>query len=131
MAGKPRVWSKAVRAAAERLLGATQADAAAAAGVRRETVVQWEKADWWPDAVREADVDWMGDLMALARKAVTEAVREGDANLGLKILERSDPRFREQKRLEVSTTTYRIEMPEIEVEQVEAEVLSVKALDDD
>lgn len=126
MAGKPNSWSKAVRAAAERLLGATQAEAAKAAGVGRDTVIRWEQSDWWPDAMREADVEWMGNLMSLARKAVTEAVREGDANLGLKILERSDPRFRESKRVEVSTTTYRIEMPEIE-----AEVIEPKALPDD
>ena len=86
----PRDPDKAVSAALLRLLGASQADAAGAAGVGERTLRQWETCSWWPEILAEASRRWLDGLAAKARKGLEGAVQV-DGRLALNVLERLEP----------------------------------------
>ena len=58
----PRNREICLSAAYLRLVGATQADAAHAAGVDARTLGRWESCSWWPDIQREAGERWLAGL---------------------------------------------------------------------
>lgn len=76
-----------------RILGATQAEAARAVGRSERTIRLWESEPSWADARREAEERWLADLKDASRRAVLNAVRAGNAQLGLALLERLDERL--------------------------------------
>jgi len=90
---RPAHWEKRVSAAYLRILGATQAEAARAVGRSERTIRLWESDPSWADARREAEERWLADLKDASRRAVLKAVRAGNAQLGLALLERLDERF--------------------------------------
>ncbi len=98
----PKDWDKAVASAYLRALGATQAEAARDAGVGERTLARWEGSGWWPKAMQEAVDRWMSDVVAASRQSVLENIRDGDAEMGLKILERTEPRLLPRSRSEVT-----------------------------
>ena len=73
------------------LLGATQAEAAEAAGVGARTIRDWKVTDWWPDYVERARSTIHDQVEAYALRAVLESVREGDAQSARWVLERLRP----------------------------------------
>ncbi len=90
---RPAHWDKRVSAAYLRILGATQAEAARAVGRSARTIRLWESDPSWADARREAEERWLVDLKDASRRAVLQAVREGNAQIGLALLERLDERL--------------------------------------
>lgn len=90
---RPQNWDKAVSAAYLRLTSYSQKDAAKGAGVGERTLIRWEKSDWWPRALEEAANRWLQHLTAVSRRTLFAAIKAGDADKALKILERVDPRL--------------------------------------
>jgi len=90
---RPAHWEKRVSAAYMRMLGATQAEAGRAVGRSARTIRLWESDPSWADARREAEERWLVDLKDASRRAVLQAVREGNAQIGLALLERLDERL--------------------------------------
>ena len=87
---RPHFWEKRVLAAYLRMCGQSQKDVAAAIGRTDRTIRLWEaEPDTWQAARAEAALRWLGDLVDAARGTVIAAVRAGDAEIGLKILERT------------------------------------------
>jgi hypothetical protein len=85
-------WAKVVLAAYFRSLGATQREAAKAAGCGERTVRGWE-ADQalWSAALETARELWAGEVDAAARGRVLEAIRdEDDTQTARWWLERTD-----------------------------------------
>lgn len=104
---RPRSWDAAVSAAYLRLLGHSQAAAADAAGVGERTLRGWERAQWWPRAIAEAEARWLDGLTAAARCTLLRAVRDGDAERALRILERVMPELAPPRmRVDLSTLDY-------------------------
>jgi len=68
-----------------RILGGTQREAGEAAGVTMRTVGNWERSDWWDDALAEARELWLTEATAQARKTL------------LRILEDTDPETRDAR----------------------------------
>lgn len=89
--GKPRDWDKAVSASYLRMIGYSQVDAAAGAGVGERTLIRWEQCSWFEDARKEARDRWLNDLTAQSRATLFTAIEDGDAKRALEILERVDP----------------------------------------
>jgi hypothetical protein len=75
---KPQNWSTAVKVAYARMQGATQEAAAAAYGITRVTVQNWESSDFWQDVLREADDVFADQAMAKARRTILQALDEGE-----------------------------------------------------
>ena len=90
---KPRDWDKAVSVAYLRLIGLTQAKAAKGAGTGVRTLRRYEASDWWPDACGEAVGRWMQQLEIECRTTIMAAVKEGDVQTAVKMLERLDRRL--------------------------------------
>ena len=88
--GQPNDREKAISAAFLRHVGATQVDAASAAGVDRRTLQRWEQSSWWPDVQRDAADRWLSGLAAQCRRGLEAAV-EDDGRLALSVLERLEP----------------------------------------
>ena len=88
---QPKYWEKLVLASYYRLLGSSQQEAGAAVGRSARTVRVWE-ADTalWAQATEEARKRWLGEVTALARRALLKAAMSADGGLALKILERID-----------------------------------------
>ena len=91
--GKPRNWDKAVSVAYLRLIGQSQADAAKAAGLGERTLRRYELSEWWPDACAEAVERWMQQLAIDCRSTILAAVKDGDVQTSVKMLERIDGRL--------------------------------------
>lgn len=89
---KPHHREKAIKVAAMMMAGSTQKEAAEAAGVGVRTVHRWCASDFWEGIQEEARTQYMSDLEAYCLRAVIDAVKDGDANLALKVLERIDPK---------------------------------------
>lgn len=87
----PRHPAKALTVARLRMLGATQAEAAEAAGVALRTVGVWEGASWWPDFLEQARTSVHDQMEAYAYRCLLEAVRDGDAQSARWMLERLRP----------------------------------------
>ena len=85
---RPKDRDKALSAAYLRILGHTQTEAESGAGCAERTVRQWESCSWWPEILAEAESRWLSGLMSKARGTL---LRDMDANLALKILERRIP----------------------------------------
>lgn len=88
-----RHFDKLVAAAYLRMMGATQREAGRSVGASEETVRKWEKHPAWPRARERAKSLWMSDVEDASRSAVLKSVRGGNADLGLSLLERLDPRL--------------------------------------
>jgi hypothetical protein len=88
---QPKYWEKLVLASYYRLLGSSEQEAGAAVGRSARTVRVWE-ADTalWAQATEEARKRWLGEVTALARRALLKAAMSADGGLALKILERID-----------------------------------------
>jgi len=87
----PKDRDKALRAAAFRMLGATQAEAATAAEVGIRSLRRWESAEWWPALCDEARTTVHLDLERLALRTVQGAMQSGDAATARWALERLRP----------------------------------------
>ena len=90
---KPRDWDKAVSVAYLRLIGQTQENAAKGAGIGERTLRRYELSDWWPDACAEAVERWMQQLAIECRTTILAAVKDGDVQTAVKMLERIDRRL--------------------------------------
>ena len=86
----PRNRDKAVSAALLRLLGASQVEAAKAAGVGERTLRGWEACSWWAEVLADASRRWLDGLAAKARVGLEGAVAD-DGRLALSVLERLEP----------------------------------------
>jgi cell division inhibitor SulA len=88
---RPRHWAKRVGAAYFRMMGLTQAEAGKAVGRSMRSVRAWEAEKvTWALARQEARQCWLGELTDAARKTLLQAIRAGDGDLALKVLERTD-----------------------------------------
>ena len=90
---KPHDWDKAVSVAYLRLLGLSQKKAAKGAGIGERTLARWELSEWWPDACAEAVDRWMQQLEIECRSTIMAAVKAGDVQTAVKMLERIDKRL--------------------------------------
>ena len=91
--GKPRDWDKAMSAAYLRLIGLSQEEAAKGAGVGERSLQRWEVSDWWPKACEAAADRWIQQLGIECRTTVMIAVKNGDAQTAVKMLERIEKRL--------------------------------------
>lgn len=90
---RPRGWELRVRAAFERMCGATQEDTAQKVDRTSRTIRKWENDDTWPDALEEARDRWLTTVVQEARATLLQAVREGDPIRAMQIVERMDADF--------------------------------------
>jgi hypothetical protein len=91
--GRPRHahWDKVVAAAYLRIIGHTQEEAATSVGRNERTIREWESdPELWTAARAEARSRWLNDAEDAARRAVLSQLKDGDGDLGLKVLERID-----------------------------------------
>lgn len=73
--------------------GATFSEAAAEAGIRKETLVAWRKEPWF-EAIYEGLQDSELDVLAAkARGVIDRKLTEGDAQTARWVLERRDRKF--------------------------------------
>jgi transcriptional regulator with XRE-family HTH domain len=103
----PANWDKWVSAAYLRMRGLSQEKAAKDAGISERTLWDWEKRhpDQWKRAKGEARDRWMNSLVDASRAAVLASVEGGNAELGMRILERVDPELQApETRLKLSGT---------------------------
>lgn len=75
------------------MMGATQKEAGVSVGRHEDTIGSWEKEGSWTDARAEARERWMADLDDESRRVVITSVRMGNAEMGWRFLERTDPRL--------------------------------------
>ena len=92
MARGPIKKTEALMVARLRLLGATQVEAAKAAGVCERSVAGWEAAEWWPEFQEQARTSVHDQVEAFALRTVLEAARDGDAGTARWVLERLRPK---------------------------------------
>ena len=91
---RPRHWDNRVSAAYFRMCGFTQREAAEAAGVSERTIRNYEAHPSFCEAKNEARNRWFVSLDVRARAALFNGLGEkGKGDLGLKVLERLDPRL--------------------------------------
>jgi hypothetical protein len=64
----------------------TQEAAAAAYGVTSRTVQNWEAQSWWPDVLKEADVEFVEVAVAKARRTLLQTLDEGDVATAKSVL---------------------------------------------
>lgn len=84
-------WEKVVSAAYLRMIGATQKEAAAAVGRSERSIRDWESnEELWTRARVVARSRWLNDAEDAARGAVLKSLRAGNADMGLRLLERLD-----------------------------------------
>ena len=89
---KPQNRAKAIAAAALRIAGSTQKEAAKAVGRTEKTVRNWEKSSWWPDVVSEAIRNPIFEqLRSLSLDALIRSLEGGDGRIALTLLERMHP----------------------------------------
>jgi hypothetical protein len=88
-----RHWDKVVSAAYLRMMGQTQAEAAASVGRSERTIWGWENdPELWSAARAEAEDRWMADTIDRARQTVHKAAGR-IPDLAFKLLERTDARL--------------------------------------
>ena len=92
---EPKNRDKALSAAYLRIIGCSQEEAATGAGCGQRTLRRWEGCSWWSEIQLEAEVRWLSGLMSKARGTL---LRDMDANIALKILERRVPELAPPKR---------------------------------
>lgn len=98
----PKNWDRWVSAAYLRLLGLSRKAIAKGGHVSAAALRKWEAHPFWPLAMDEARDRFLARADSRARTAILDALEGGDAWLGLKLLERSDPRLAPPKqRVEV------------------------------
>ena len=91
---RPRHWDNLVSVAYFRMCGLTQKEAARAVGVSERTIRNYEAHPSFCEAKNEARNRWFVSLGLRARAALFSALGEkGKGDLGLKVLERLDPRL--------------------------------------
>lgn len=115
----PRDRERAISAAYLRLLGASQADAAEAAGAGERTLRQWEACSWWPEIQAEASQRWLAGATGKARTALLAALDGKDGHLALKVLERTLPELAPAKQqVHMNLETAQIPWGELSNEQL-------------
>ncbi len=113
----PKNRDKCLSVALLRLVGASQVEAANAAGVDPRTVGRWERCSWWSGVQAEASSRWLAGLTAKARAGLEKAVAD-DGRLALSVLERLVPDLAPPSaRLTVGTLDYS-EMTNDELSQI-------------
>ena len=101
-APRPKHWDNMVRAAMMRVLGATQKEAAEAAGRSERTIRDWEASPLWREALVEVEGLWLVDLKHAAMGTVLRNVALNPM-LGWDILQRLVPALAPQaKRMELT-----------------------------
>lgn len=75
---KPKDIEKAASAAYMRILGATQAVAAAAAGIGKRTLERYEHQEWWPEVETLATNQWLSGLKSKAMTSILKLVDSKD-----------------------------------------------------
>jgi hypothetical protein len=91
---RPPHWDKRVSAAYLRILGATQKETAKGVGRSLRTIQVWEAdQETWQEARTEARDRWLNDVHDASRSTVLRSVREGNADIGFRILERLEDRL--------------------------------------
>jgi hypothetical protein len=93
---RPDNWDLRVSAAYLRLLGLSQADAAAAVDRTDRCLRTWEAHPSWPEAQQEATARWLRHATNQARLAVTRGIIDGDLTTARWLLERVDPLFQKE-----------------------------------
>ena len=89
---RPPYWEKLVLACYLRSLGSTQVQAAAAIGRRVRAVRGWEaQTVLWQRGLDAARARWLGEITALAKRRLLQAMMTADGKLALDLLERLDP----------------------------------------
>ena len=120
-----RNWAKVVQAAYFRSLGATQREAAKAAGCGERTVRGWEADhELWSMALETARELWASEVDAAARGRVLQAIRnEDDTQTARWWLERTDERLAARKQenpILIQVLQYVNQLPPETVEEVVA-----------
>lgn len=130
--GKPRSMEAALTVGFHLHTGATFSDAAAEAGVSRECVRQWRESDWWPELVAEVEATFDDRVEAMARGALFQRLKEGDAISARWLLERRDARYAPAaKRVEVSGGVDHVHRERAQLETVPTRLLERLADEDD
>lgn len=92
--GPKRYWPKRVLAAWLRIMGATWEQAGASVGRHGDTVRKWsEDRESWALARRQAHDLFIDDLHDASARAVLQTLLAGNADIGLKVLERLEPQL--------------------------------------
>lgn len=87
----PPHWERHVLAAYFRMLGQTQKQAAQAVGRSLRTITDWESdKELWAQAREEAKARWLTEVVDASRVSLLSAIRAGDGELSLRVLERTD-----------------------------------------
>lgn len=82
-----------------RLWGLSQEKAAKGAGIGERTLARYEISEWWPKACGEAVDRWMQQLEIECRTTIMAAVKDGDIQTAVKMLERIEKRLAPPKQL--------------------------------
>lgn len=112
-----------------RIIGHTVEEAAKGAGVGERTLARWTVSPWWPDAEREAENRWLSGLVAHSRKAVIDAVKAGDADIGLKILERRVETLRPPTQ-RTENTNYELDPDDLTTDELREAIARINAGED-
>lgn len=96
-------WEKLVSAAYLRMIGATQDEAATAVGRIDRTIRMWEAdRELWEQARTEARHRWLNEAEDVARGAILASLKAGNADMGMRLLERIDARLAPKHKHELS-----------------------------
>jgi len=120
---KPQDWDKALAAAFFWQIAGELKATAKAVGISESTMQRWVRSPWWGRACAESRPDWFSHLTAESRRTVVKAIQEGDSDLALRILERTDPQLAPPaQRLEVRASVQQLiaSLPADEVRRLRA-----------
>lgn len=74
----PKNWEIAVSCAYLRSIGASQKEAARAAGGSERQLREWEHSAWWPKAMEEAHKRWLSGIVCLTKKGLLSALNDAE-----------------------------------------------------
>jgi transposase-like protein len=94
----PHDWAKCVEAAFYLMTGGSQKEIAERVDISPNTLRNWMRSDWWPQAEAEGLRHWVDSTHRGARATVLKAVQAGDVALSWKVLSRIDDKFAEVPR---------------------------------
>jgi len=90
---RPSSYDKAISVAYLRLLGATQLEAAKAAGLSTATIQRYEICSWWPDILAEAGRRWLAGVTCGTRRGLEKLIEDVDGQTVRWSAERLIPEF--------------------------------------